>query len=45
MKKDEYEELIQGGKDVFYSAVIVCCCILGGGVSILLATLIHKLTQ
>lgn len=45
MKKDEYKELVQGGKDVFYSAVIVLCCILGVGGSLLLATLIHKLTQ
>jgi hypothetical protein len=43
--KDEYEELVQGGKDVFYSAVVVFCCILGIGASVLLATLIHKLTQ
>jgi hypothetical protein len=45
MKKDEYEELVQGGKQVFYSAVIVCCCILGVGGSILLAVLIHKLSN
>ncbi len=45
MKKDEYEELVQGGKDVFCSALIVCCCILGVGGSLLLVTLIHKLTQ
>jgi len=43
--KDEYEELVQGGKDVFYSAVVVFCCILGIGASVILATLIHKLTQ
>ena len=45
MKKNEYEELVQGGKDVFYSAVVVFCCILGVGASVLIATLIHKLTQ
>ena len=43
--KDEYEELVSGGKDVFYSAVVVFCCILGVGGSVILATLIHKLTQ
>ena len=45
MKKNEYEELVSGGKDVFYSAVVVSCCILGIGGSVILATLIHKLTQ
>ena len=43
MKDEEYEELVAGGKEVFYSAVIVFCCIIGAGASVIIATIIHKL--